>query len=47
MFMSDCCCVVSCHAVIDLLRGRPLNDVIEDLPAVWETSFRVRDDIKV
>jgi len=36
----------SCHAVTDLLRGRPLDDIVEDLPAVWETCFRVRDDIK-
>jgi len=45
--MSDGCCAVSCHAVTDLLRGRPLDDVIDDLSAVWETGFRVRDDIKV
>jgi len=39
--------VFSCHAVTDVLRGRSLDDIVEDLPAVWETCFRVRDDIKV
>ncbi|KAL3868785.1 hypothetical protein ACJMK2_041546 [Sinanodonta woodiana] len=36
----------SCMAVNDLLRGRALDDVVEDLPALWETCLRVRDDIK-
>ena len=37
----------SCLAVNDLLRGRPLDDVVDDLPTLWQTCFRVRDDIKV
>jgi len=41
------CFAASCQAVTDLLRGRPLDDIVQDLPAVWETCFRVRDDIKV
>ncbi|XP_056020008.1 proteasome adapter and scaffold protein ECM29-like [Ostrea edulis] len=36
----------SCLAVNDLLRGRPLDDVVEQLPELWETCLRVRDDIK-
>ena len=42
-----CMYVVSCHAVTDVLRGGSLDDIVEDMPAVWETCFRVRDDIKV
>jgi len=41
------CVCISCHAVTDVLRGRPLDDIVDDLPVVWETCFRVRDDIKV
>lgn len=37
----------SCLAVNDLLRGRPLDDVVDQLPELWETCLRVRDDIKV
>ncbi|GFS17153.1 proteasome-associated protein ECM29-like protein, partial [Elysia marginata] len=33
-------------AVSDLLRGRVLDDIIEDIPQLWETCLRVRDDIK-
>lgn len=36
----------SCLAVSDLLRGRVLDDIIEDIPQLWETCLRVRDDIK-
>ncbi|MEJ1282869.1 Ecm29 proteasome adaptor and scaffold [Cricetulus griseus] len=36
----------SCLALNDLLRGRPLDDVIDKLPEMWETLFRVQDDIK-
>ncbi|XP_040273233.1 proteasome adapter and scaffold protein ECM29 [Bufo bufo] len=36
----------SCLALNDLLRGRPLDDVIDKLPEIWETLFRVQDDIK-
>ncbi|XP_005102218.1 proteasome adapter and scaffold protein ECM29 [Aplysia californica] len=36
----------SCLAVSDLLRGRALDDIIDDLPQLWETCLRVRDDIK-
>uniref|UniRef100_T1J5P2 TOG domain-containing protein n=1 Tax=Strigamia maritima TaxID=126957 RepID=T1J5P2_STRMM len=35
-----------CLALADLLRGRQLDSVMEDLPPIWETCFRVRDDIK-
>lgn len=37
----------SCLAVNDLLRGRPLDDVVDQLPELWENCLRVRDDIKV
>ncbi|XP_040217375.1 proteasome adapter and scaffold protein ECM29 isoform X2 [Rana temporaria] len=36
----------SCLAVNDLLRGRQLDDVVDKLPEIWETLFRVQDDIK-
>ncbi|MFT7807466.1 proteasome-associated protein ECM29 homolog [Arapaima gigas] len=36
----------SCLALNDLLRGRPMDDVIDKLAEMWETLFRVRDDIK-
>nr|XP_034996453.1 proteasome adapter and scaffold protein ECM29 isoform X2 [Zootoca vivipara] len=36
----------SCLALNDLLRGRPLDDIIHKLPEIWETLFRVQDDIK-
>ncbi|XP_074640240.1 proteasome adapter and scaffold protein ECM29-like [Tubulanus polymorphus] len=36
----------SCLALADLLRGKPLDDIIERLPELWDTCFRVRDDIK-
>ncbi|CAG2238012.1 ECM29 [Mytilus edulis] len=36
----------SCLAVNDLLRGRPLDDVVDQLPELWENCLRVRDDIK-
>nr|XP_033782200.1 proteasome adapter and scaffold protein ECM29 isoform X1 [Geotrypetes seraphini] len=36
----------SCLALNDLLRGRQLDDVIDKLPDIWETLFRVQDDIK-
>ena len=38
--------VFSCLAVSDLLRGRPLDDVVDSLPELWESCLRVRDDIK-
>ncbi len=38
---------VSCLALSDLLRGRNLDDVVDYLPQLWETCFRVLDDIKV
>lgn len=40
-------CVCSCLALNDLLRGRPLDDIIDKLPEIWEVMFRVQDDIKV
>ncbi|XP_004711095.2 proteasome adapter and scaffold protein ECM29 [Echinops telfairi] len=36
----------SCLALNDLLRGRPPDDIIDKLPEIWETLFRVQDDIK-
>ncbi|XP_059580608.1 proteasome adapter and scaffold protein ECM29 isoform X1 [Alligator mississippiensis] len=36
----------SCLALNDLLRGRPLDDIIDKLPEIWETLFKVQDDIK-
>ncbi|XP_033738890.1 proteasome adapter and scaffold protein ECM29-like [Pecten maximus] len=36
----------SCLAVNDLLRGRPLDDIVDLLPELWESCLRVRDDIK-
>ncbi|XP_007498231.2 proteasome adapter and scaffold protein ECM29 isoform X6 [Monodelphis domestica] len=36
----------SCLALNDLLRGRSLDDIIDKLPEIWETLFRVQDDIK-
>ncbi|XP_039766600.1 proteasome adapter and scaffold protein ECM29 isoform X2 [Ornithorhynchus anatinus] len=36
----------SCLALNDLLRGRPIDDIIDKLPEIWETLFRVQDDIK-
>lgn len=39
--------ICSCLALNDLLRGRPLDDIIDKLPEIWETLFRVQDDIKV
>nr|DBA28234.1 TPA: hypothetical protein GDO54_008627 [Pyxicephalus adspersus] len=36
----------SCLAVNDLLRGRQLDDIVDKLPEIWETLFRVQDDIK-
>ncbi|NXS93447.1 ECM29 protein, partial [Jacana jacana] len=36
----------SCLALNDLLRGKPLDDIIDKLPEIWEILFRVQDDIK-
>ncbi|KAM9329749.1 proteasome adapter and scaffold protein ECM29 [Gastrophryne carolinensis] len=36
----------SCLAINDLLRGRQLDDDVDKLPVIWETLFRVQDDIK-
>ncbi|XP_060085987.1 proteasome adapter and scaffold protein ECM29-like [Ylistrum balloti] len=36
----------SCLAVSDLLRGRPVDDIVDLLPDLWENCLRVRDDIK-
>ncbi|ESO95949.1 hypothetical protein LOTGIDRAFT_176639, partial [Lottia gigantea] len=37
---------ITCLAVNDLLRGRNIDDIIEQLPELWQTLLRVRDDIK-
>lgn len=36
----------SCLALNDLIRGRQADDLIEHLREIWETLFRVLDDIK-
>ncbi|XP_063074333.1 proteasome adapter and scaffold protein ECM29 [Engraulis encrasicolus] len=36
----------SCLALNDLIRGRQANDFIDYLAEIWETLFRVLDDIK-
>ncbi|XP_064414526.1 proteasome adapter and scaffold protein ECM29 [Latimeria chalumnae] len=36
----------SCLAVNDLIRGRQLDTILDKLPELLETLFRVRDDIK-
>lgn len=37
----------SCLALNDLVRGRQADDLIDYLAEMWETLFRVLDDIKV
>lgn len=37
----------SCMALNDLIRGRQAGDIIDRLSEIWETLFRVLDDIKV
>lgn len=37
----------SCLALNDLIRGRQADDLIDYLSEMWETLFRVLDDIKV
>lgn len=37
----------SCLALNDLIRGRHADDFIEHVTEIWETLFRVLDDIKV
>lgn len=41
------CFLSSCLALNDLIRGRQADDLIEHLREIWETLFRVLDDIKV
>lgn len=36
----------SCLALNDLIRGRQADDLIDQLAEIWETLFRVLDDIK-
>ncbi|KAM4595605.1 proteasome adapter and scaffold protein ECM29 isoform 1-T1 [Fundulus diaphanus] len=36
----------SCLALSDLIRGRQADDLIDHLAEMWETLFRVLDDIK-
>ncbi|KAM6972070.1 proteasome adapter and scaffold protein ECM29 [Aplochiton taeniatus] len=36
----------SCLALNDLIRGRQADDIIDHLAEIWETLFRVLDDIK-
>uniref|UniRef100_A0A3B5ATH9 Ecm29 proteasome adaptor and scaffold n=1 Tax=Stegastes partitus TaxID=144197 RepID=A0A3B5ATH9_9TELE len=36
----------SCLALNDLIRGRQADDLIEHMAEMWETLFRVLDDIK-
>lgn len=37
----------SCLALNDLIRGRQADEIIDRLSEIWETLFRVLDDIKV
>lgn len=37
----------SCLALNDLIRGRQADEIIDRLAEIWETLFRVLDDIKV
>ena len=37
----------SCIALGDLIRSAPAEDIIDLLPEIWETNFKVLDDIKV
>lgn len=37
----------SCLALNDLIRGRQADDLLDHLAEMWETLFRVLDDIKV
>lgn len=34
-------------ALNDLIRGRQADDLIDHMAEIWETLFRVLDDIKV
>ncbi|XP_041640941.1 proteasome adapter and scaffold protein ECM29 [Cheilinus undulatus] len=36
----------SCLALNDLIRGRQADDLVDHLAEIWETLFRVLDDIK-
>ncbi|XP_023685449.2 proteasome adapter and scaffold protein ECM29 [Paramormyrops kingsleyae] len=36
----------SCLALNDLIRGKQADEIIDRLTEIWETLFRVRDDIK-
>lgn len=38
---------LSCLALNDLIRGRQSDEIINRLSEIWETLFRVLDDIKV
>jgi hypothetical protein len=41
------CCGCSCVAVAEVVRGRALDEgAVQRLPALWQSAFRVRDDIK-
>lgn len=47
LVMDLMCFLSSCLALNDLIRGRQADDLIEHLREIWETLFRVLDDIKV
>ncbi|XP_072904697.1 proteasome adapter and scaffold protein ECM29 [Hemitrygon akajei] len=36
----------SCLGMSEILRGRKVDEIIDRIPEIWETLFRVRDDIK-
>eukprot|EP00794_Sanderia_malayensis_P008163 gene8163-9036_t len=36
----------SCSAMGDLIKSAPAEDFIDDLPKIWEATFKVLDDIK-
>lgn len=47
VFLINCFLPVSCLALNDLVRGRQADDLVDYLAEIWETLFRVLDDIKV
>eukprot|EP00112_Aurelia_sp_Birch-Aquarium-sp1_P025455 Seg846.4 transcript_id=Seg846.4/GoldUCD/mRNA.D3Y31 product="Proteasome adapter and scaffold protein ECM29" protein_id=Seg846.4/GoldUCD/D3Y31 len=36
----------SCSALGDLIRSAPAEDIVDLVPKIWETNFKVLDDIK-
>jgi len=40
-------CLVSCLAVNDLVKGRQLDSILDQLPELWHIMLKLLDDIKV